>query len=476
MMDCSWHSSWTWRADRNFRGKWPIFVLSILFVTVLPSAGAAETLAQALQSAAKVSPALRAEQFRSRAASAGIAIASAGMYPRVTASGDLGFATGPNGLATGSSGSLRPELGDSAAARRGYSLSAELPLFDGGRTKGAVSEARANAEGASAQVIATEAVILLEAVAAFADVYRDRKIEALRDSNRRAVEEEVKAATARMRRGAATETDVAQTRARHAQALADLIIAKSDARVGIAEYRRAIGHEPGKLQQPDVPAAALPKSLENAMTTAEAKNQTLVVANAKAEAARHGIERLAADGLPQVKLRGGVEGDNSFSSGVQDRNGASVAVRVVVPLYDGGETAARVEQARLINASLVEEARNIRERVRANVQANWTRLAAGRERLDAERRAIDANREALNSIKEAIKLGQRSTVEALDAQRDLVASEVRAAACERDLVVAAYSLLMATGQLDIDAAAPRARPIAGPVPAPAWKATVAPRK
>ena len=231
-------SAWlpaSWHLDPLHRWV-ALLLLMPLVASTLPTPCLAETLSQAMQSAAKVSPALRAEQYRSRAARAGIDVASAGFYPRVSASGDIGFTTGNYGL--GTSSSAGGAFGDSSGTRWGYSVSAEMPLFDGWRTKSAVGEARASADGASAQVFVTEATVLLEAVVAFADVFRDRRVETLRNNNRLAVEEEVKATTNRMRHGTATETDVAQARARHAQAIADLIIARSDAKAGIAEYRR----------------------------------------------------------------------------------------------------------------------------------------------------------------------------------------------------------------------------------------------
>jgi outer membrane protein len=427
----------------------PPWALALLCALTAPAE--AETLGEALQLAARRSPALLAEQARSRAARAGVDVASAGYYPRVTASGDIGATTGSFGLGTFTS-APSSSFPDSSGARWGYSVGAELPLFDGWRTKSAVAEATAGAQGASAQVFVAEGFVLMEAVTAFSDVARDRQIEQLRSRNRQAAEEEVKAAVTRMQRGAATETDVAQARARHAQAIADLILAKSEARVGIAEYRRTIGHEPGELQPPEVPEAILPRSVEAAIRLAEASNQAVNAAELKAEASRHGIDRVTADGLPQVKLRAGVDGDNAWTTSADDRNGASVAVRVSVPLFDGGESAARVAQARELNISLAEDARGVRERVRAAVAAAWSRLVAGRDRLIAEREAVTANRRALDGVREEIKLGQRSTVEGLDAQRELVASEIRVVTTQRDIVVAAYSLLMATGQLTLTSA------------------------
>ena len=431
-------------------------VLLAALLLPLTTPVSAETLAEAMAAAAAHHPTLRAEKARNQAAHVGIDIARSGYYPRVNASGDIGAASGSRGLYAGSDGGVGNSgsraLNDGWGGRWGYSLSAEQPLFDGWRTQSAVAEAHSGAEAATSQVRVAEQSVLLEAVIAFADVVRDRQIEALRTRSRAMLEEEVTAALERMKHKAGTETDVAQTRARHAQAIADLIVAKAETKVSLAEYERVVGRPPRKLDRPKVPESLLPNSIETAVASATSFNPATATAASREEASRHTIDRLAADGLPQVKLRGGIDGERSLSSGndERDRDSASIAVRVTVPLFDGGESSARVQQARHINVSLAEEARAVRERVHASVTGAWARTVASRQRLAFEQQSVESSRKALDGVREEIRLGHRATVEGLDAQRELTASEVRLAASERDLIVSAYALIATTGQLALN--------------------------
>ncbi|HEX6391301.1 MAG TPA: TolC family outer membrane protein [Solirubrobacteraceae bacterium] len=435
---------------RGRRGARAAAIALLLLSGAREAPVSAETLAEAMAAAVHHHPTLRAEQARKGAAQAGIDIARSGYYPRVTASGDVGAASGPRGLSAGTGPDLGGTGRDVGGARWGYSLGAEMPLYDGMRTRSAVAEASTGAEAASAQVLVAAQQVMLDAAIVFSDVVRDRRVEALHARSTAMLQDEVKSALQRLRGGTGTETDVAQTRARHAQAIADLITAKANTAISAAEFGRVVGHAPRNLSAASVPDPLLPKSMEAAIATADAQNPAAAGADLRAAASGYAIDRVRADGLPQVKLRGGIDGDHGFSSRSDDRDGASVAVRVSVPLFDGGETAARVEQAQQIQESLAEEARGVRDRVRAGVVAGWSRLAAGRDRLASEREAVAESRRALDGVREEIRLGQRSTLEGLDAQRDLVASEVRLAAGERDVVVAAYALLSATGQLTLE--------------------------
>ena len=228
-----------------------------LIALVLLTPSRAETLTEAMGAAWERHPALLAEQARKRAAGLEIDIARSGYFPDVSATGEV--MSGDNLLAA---------TGFSNNPALKYSVTAEQTLFDGFRTSSAVDEALASAEAASAGVLDVERSVLLEAVRVFADVLRDRAIEALRKRDVEMYDDEVKAAREGLAKGNGTLTDVAQTRARRALAMADLIAAMAEAEVSDAEYERVVGHAPVKLKRPAIPQALLPKSLDAALDAA----------------------------------------------------------------------------------------------------------------------------------------------------------------------------------------------------------------
>jgi len=408
-----------------------------------------ETLEQAMAAALRHHPSLSAEAARRDAAAAKIDAGRAGYYPKVVASGDVGAAAGGRGLLTGDGDDFTNGASSdtSVSARWRYSLSAEQSLYDGYRTRNTVREAEAGHEAAVAQVGVTRQLVLMEAVGAFADLQYARDVETLRAREVAALAAQVSSTVDLARQGDTTETEIARARARHAQAIADLIAARAEVSAAAAEYARVTGGEPRRLARPRPLDARLPGSLQAVVASALASHPMGAVAGARASAARHATERQRADGLPQVKLRGGVEGEHGLDGNTAGRDGASVALRVSVPLFDGGETAARVRQAEHTQASLAEEARGVRGKIESAARAAWSRLVAARERLGVERSAAAESRRALDGLRVQVKAGQRSVTEELDASRDTVTAEVRLAAVERDLLVASYAVLAAAGQL-----------------------------
>jgi outer membrane protein len=414
-----------------------------------PRGGQEETLEQAMAAALRHHPSLSAEAARRAAAAARVDAGRAGYSPKVVASGDVGAAVGGRGLVAGDSPDLpdRASSGDSVSARWRYSLSAEQSIYDGYRTRSTVREAEAGHEAADAQVAVTRQLVLMEAVGAFADLQYARDVDTLRAREVAALASQVASTVELARQGDTTETEVARARARHAQAIADLIAARAEVAAAAAEYARVTGGEPRRLVRPRPLDAKLPASLQAVVASALSSHPMGAVAGARASAARHAIDRQRADGLPQVKLRGGVDGEHGLDGSTPGRDGASVAVRVSVPLFDGGETAARVRQAEHTHASLAEEARGVRGKIEAAARAAWSRLVAARERLGIERDAAAESRRALDGLRVQVKAGQRSVTDELDLSRDTVTAEVRLAAVERDLLVASYAVLAAAGQL-----------------------------
>jgi outer membrane protein len=60
---------------------------------------------------------------------------------------------------------------------------------------------------------------------------------------------------------------------------------------------------------------------------------------------------------------------------------------------------------------------------------------------------VTAAEVALNGVREEARVGQRTTLDVLNAQQDLVNARVALVTAQRDRVVASYTVLAATGAL-----------------------------
>jgi outer membrane protein len=84
------------------------------------------------------------------------------------------------------------------------------------------------------------------------------------------------------------------------------------------------------------------------------------------------------------------------------------------------------------------------------VVSAWTQYVAARESVDANRQVIDAAQLALNGVIEERNVGQRTTLDVLNAQNAVITAKINQASSERDVVVASYAILSAMGRLSVD--------------------------
>jgi len=121
-----------------------------------------------------------------------------------------------------------------------------------------------------------------------------------------------------------------------------------------------------------------------------------------------------------------------------------------VPIYQGGRASAQVRQTKEQLGQAMIEVDVSRDQVRNAVAAAWTSYTAAREGVDANRALVAAAQLALNGVIEERNVGQRTTLDVLNAQNDVVNAQINLAGSERDVVLASYAILQAMGRLSTE--------------------------
>ena len=122
--------------------------------------------------------------------------------------------------------------------------------------------------------------------------------------------------------------------------------------------------------------------------------------------------------------------------------------RVSVPFYTGGEVEARVRQAKHTHVQRLQEIEQARTEVQAQVVTAWSQLQAAQAAVVSDQASVDANRIALAGVREEERVGQRTLLDVLNAEQELLNSEVTLATDRRNLVVASYTVLSTIGRLN----------------------------
>ncbi|MCC2113495.1 MAG: TolC family outer membrane protein [Hyphomicrobiales bacterium] len=422
--------------------------LAVIFLAV-GAAGpvAAESLLQAMANAYGANPSLNAARAETRAVDENVPQALSGYRPSVAASADYGFTSSDSVSRPSAATGGRSIRSSSRTEPAGVGLSVSQPIFNGFRTRNAVKSAESQVRSSREGLRNTEQNTLLDAVAAYMDVLRDGAIADLRRSNVEFLEEQVRASRDRFNVGEGTRTDVAQAEARLSQATTQVLVAESNYTSSRAVYRQVIGNDPAKLAPGRVPEKLLPSTLNAALAASQEEHPAILAAVHGVDAATHQVKSVEGEMLPSVSVQADVARRWDPSASVERSDSASIVGRVTIPIYQAGQVSSRVRQAKETLGQRRIEVDVARDQVRAAVVAAWGGLEAARSQITAANAQVSAAQLALEGVIEEQKVGQRTTLDVLDAQQELLDAKVTLVSAERDKVVAAYSLIAAVGRL-----------------------------
>jgi outer membrane protein len=399
----------------------------------------AESLRQALTSAYMTNPGLDAQRASLRASDEAVPQAKAGYRPTVTGTGDIAVVhsnTKPSGV------------GDGETHPKGVGLTMTQPLFRGFRVFNSINVAEANVRAAREALRTTEQLTLGDAVGAYMDVVRDQAILRVRENNVRVLTNELRATQERFAVGEVTKTDVAQAQARRAGSLSALDLAKSNLRTSLGNYERVIGHPAGQVNEPPPVEKALPKSLNAAVGIAQAEHPSVVQAVYLEQAARHTVDVIKGELLPSASLESNYSHRYEPSRTTDQTESASVTGRVTWQFWNGGEVESRIRQAKHTAVSRLQQIEQNRSVVQAGVVQAWSTLIATRAAVISDQQQVESNRTALAGVREEEKVGQRTLLDVLNAEQELLNSEVTLFTDKRNLVVASYAVLTSIGRLN----------------------------
>ncbi len=410
----------------------------------------ADTLREALATTYRVNPTLNAERESLKANDADVAIARAGGRP--TVSGQIGI----NRDLT-RRGVLQTTASKGPQLTGGVDVS--LPLYSGGSVRNSVRAARTRVEAGRATLRAIEGDVFTEAVAAYMDVMRDRATVELNANNVKVLETNLEATRDRFQIGDLTRTDVAQSEARLSLARSRLFLAQGRLTASEENYRRVIGQRPGNLAPPP-PLPPLPATADEAVRVALANNPDFIAITRQAEAARYDVSVARAQRLPTVSgvasgtyvntLRG-APGINPTTF-EETRTGTETSVGLVgrVPLYQGGLPAARIRQSQAIEGRLLEQRIETERSVVSVTRSAFADYKAALEAISSNELAVKANELALEGVRAENSVGTRTILDVLDAEQELLNSQVLLVTARRDAYVAGFQLLNAMGQAEAD--------------------------
>jgi len=436
--------------------KWSGIGVAICVVTAVPVR--ADTLNGALTNAYQNNPQLNSQRAVVRQTDEGVPQALSGYKPTVSATGTFGQEYSSTISKSTLPGSTTPpnypRLGYGYSPS-GIAVTATQNVFNGFQTANRVRQAESNTSAARETLRVAEQTVLLGAATAYMDLLRDGALLELQRRNVEVLQEQLRQTRDRFIVGEVTRTDVAQAESRLALGRATVLSAEAQYARSRATYRQNIGVEAGSLQAGAPVDRLTPRRLVEAIDIARARHPSVGVAMFGIDAAILTVKINEGSLYPQARLIGTVSQnwENNLTSQLQVFN-AFVQAQVTVPIYNAGPTGASdtfssIRQAKEVVGQKRIDLDTARDAVQAAVVTAWGQLDAAKAQILATQAQVASAEIALDGIREEARVGQRTTLDVLNAQQELVNARVALVTAQHDRVVASYTLLGAVGELNL---------------------------
>jgi outer membrane protein len=404
----------------------------------------AEALPEALVRAYQSSPQLNAERARQRATDENVPQALAGYRPQIIASLTAGLQAVRNLLPdnTMQSATLKPWT---------IGLTVTQTLFNGYKTANSVRVAELQVQSGREALRNVGQGVLLDAVTAYTNVLANQSLVEAQRSNVAFLRETLGITQRRLKAGDVTPTDTSQAEARLSRGLSDLNAAEVNLAISQATYTQVIGNPPAQLRPAETVDRYLPPSRDEAIAMAFKGHPAVIAAGFDVDVASTTIRVAESSLLPTITVQGNVSRskDSDSTLGTFGTDQASILGQMTAPIYDGGTAASQTRQAKELEAQSRLVLDQVRNQARTAATGAWVANEGAKIAVTASESEVRAAGVALEGVRKEAAGGQRTTVDVLNSQADLIAAKARLIGAQRDRVIASYTLLSAIGRLDV---------------------------
>nr|WP_321444617.1 TolC family outer membrane protein [uncultured Cohaesibacter sp.] len=404
----------------------------------------AETLSQALSLAYKNNPTLNAARAELRATDENVPQAKSGYRPTLNGTGSVTRSWSEREYLSGSARNTQ-------STTTSLGLQVQQILYRGNRTRNGVKQADAAIRAAREGLKSTEQSVLFDVASAYMDILQNQAILELRKQNVAFLQEQARSARDRFAVGETISTDVSQAEARLSGAISQVRVAEANLATSRATYQMLVGKRPGKLSSGFAVDRLFPKNLQTAIQQGMSSHPAVLASQYNVDVAQHAVKIAEGELLPTVSLTGNANrnwSNNVNGSNVSGAtNSASITGQISVPFYQGGAVHSKVRQAKETLGQRRIQLDLARDQVRSNIISSWSLLQASIPQIAAAQAQVKASQLATRGVIEEQKVGQRTLLDVLNSQAELIDGRIALVQAQRTRIVASFRVAAAIGNL-----------------------------
>ena len=311
--------------------------------------------------------------------------------------------------------------------------------------------ARLNADAQDATLLAAQQALCLRVATAYFDALLAADLLTSVQANEDAFAQQVAQSTDRYKAGLDALVDVDQSRVYQALAHANTLGARQARVDALAAVAEITGATPAALKtlRDDLPLVApVPADPQAWADAASRANPSVGAAQKGVDSAESSIDAARAGHLPSVSA--GLNLGRPTGTPYGDTSGrlaSTVALTLNVPLFSGGATQARVNQARHQRDGARDGLEIQRRAVERAAKAAYGSVVAGIGQVQATRDSVAAAQASLAATRVGREVGNRTQTDVLNAIQTLAQAQAAYAQARHQFILGRLQLQLAAGAL-----------------------------
>lgn len=257
-------------------------------------------------------------------------------------------------------------------------------------------------------------------------------------SQRLAIQEQLKEAETKFNAGLISITDINEAKTKNDLMEVDLLNAVKDLKIKKREIQSITGSLPGRLK-PLMSSIAFEKMdnlAEEWIDIALQNSTAILIKDAEVEIAKKEIDVRKGEHYPTIDAlasRRRTWDKDGYAFGLRSYSD-TIGVEVNIPIFSGGLTSSKVREAQLLKDKTVQESEAIRRQVELQVREAYLNLQTNLSEIEAYQQALKSSELQLKSTEIGFREGLRNSVEVLNAQQMLFSAKY-------DLLASRYNYL-----------------------------------
>lgn len=263
-----------------------------------------------------------------------------------------------------------------------------------------------------------------------------------------------------------TKTDVFQAKARLAEAISKRIEAENNLDISVSDFKTVVGRIPdvnwfdsgekkitssnpkdwskfGELPK-------IPVSLDESINFGLEKNPDYIQLQYAYENSKFDITKSKLNFAPELSLTGTVGKSLESTRTLERKDSYSFTAEVTVPIFNKGHNFYNLEKSRNSAISSFKTMETKKLDLIFQIQSAWKKIESTRVGISSLELSVESNLMAVEGVTKEAGVGTRTTLNILDAEKELTTSESNLVNAQYQLIISSFELLKLCGLLNFN--------------------------